>query len=135
MEKETGKNYMKQINKNIGVLFVEDELIITLNITTVLKRRFGHVYSAENGQEGLAQFKEHRPDIVITDILMPEMDGLEMISRIKEINPDTSFIIMTAANEESYLKKAKELGIHRYLIKPANDEDFLDMLYNIAANL
>ncbi|MCI4625312.1 MAG: response regulator, partial [Candidatus Magnetoovum sp. WYHC-5] len=92
---------------NLSVLFVEDEVTITLAFTNVLKRRFKTVYKAENGEKGIELFKLHKPDIVFTDILMPKMNGLKMISIIKEIDPNVPIIVMTALTERSCIDKAE----------------------------
>ncbi len=120
---------------NLSVLFVEDEVTITLAFTNVLKRRFKTVYKAENGEKGIELFKLHKPDIVFTDILMPKMNGLKMISIIKEIDPNVPIIVMTALTERSCIDKAEELGIHKYLVKPIDEKEFFTVLNEIATKL
>ncbi|KJR41281.1 DNA-binding response regulator [Candidatus Magnetoovum chiemensis] len=119
---------MEHAKKNISVLFVEGEVVTTLSFVNVLKRRFEKVYSAGNGLDGLEIFKRNRPDIVFTDILMPKMGGLEMISQIKQISPQTPIIVMTAINEQMYLEKANDIGIKGYLIKPIDEKEFYKIL-------
>ena len=63
-------------------------------------------------------FKEHAPEIVITDINMPVMDGIEMAAEIKSIKADTRFIVMTAYSDKAYFEKFSEIGFSEYLLKP-----------------
>lgn len=115
---------------DLKILYVEDDSSIRENLTRFLERRFNTVVTAENGKLGLDQFKSEKPDIVITDIRMPEMDGLEMSKAIREINPAVPILITTAYYEMPYIRKAIVLGIGRYRIiqKPINKEDLIDAL-------
>jgi YesN/AraC family two-component response regulator len=85
------------------------------------------VYTAENGQIGLELFKEHKPEIVITDINMPVMDGIEMAGRIKAVKSDTRFIVLTGYSEKNYLEKFSAIGFYKYIIKPVD----LDTLFAV----
>lgn len=125
----------RKMNKDFSILFIDDEFIITFSMVKVLKRRFATVYSAGDGQEGLEMFKKYNPDIVITDILMPKMDGLEMTKHIREMSPETPIIVLTAINEEPYIEKIKEIGIQSYIVKPVNDRDFFNVLYSTVDEL
>ncbi len=118
--------------KNISILYVEDDMNVRKHLVTFLKRRFTDVYSATNGKEGLEMFKREHPDIIVTDIQMPVMDGLAMASQIKEIDRDTPIIITTAFNEVSFLTKAIEIGVDRYVKKPIVNEDLIDSIYKCA---
>jgi PAS domain S-box-containing protein len=106
----------------LSVLCVDDDKAIRESLQTSLSRRYPSiaVYGAENGARGLDLFKEHRPDIVITDIAMPIMDGLRMASEIKQLDPEAVIIAVTAFSESHYLLKAVEIGISQYLLKPVN---------------
>jgi len=70
--------------QNISVVYAEDEDSVRAQVATFLSRRVKEIYSAQNGEEGLRLTKEHNPDIVITDLEMPVMNGLEMIKKIRE---------------------------------------------------
>jgi YesN/AraC family two-component response regulator len=78
------------------------------------------VYTAENGLIGLELFKDHTPEIVITDINMPVMDGIEMAGKIKAIKSDTRFIVLTGYSEKKYSEKFSEIGFYEYIIKPVD---------------
>ncbi len=103
---------------NLKILFVEDEPKLRERICIVLKMHFEEVFSAGNGAEGLELFSRERPDVVVSDIMMPTMDGLEMTKRIRALAPETPVIFCTAFTETSYLLQAIELGVSAYVRKP-----------------
>src|SRR5208283_1317913 len=111
---------MSETNLDISVLYVEDELPTRDKIASILKREVRCLFLAENGKEGLALFELHQPDIVITDIKMPVMDGLEMTERIKAIDNDVHVVLTTAHGEADYLMKSIKVGVDKYLMKPVD---------------
>jgi len=117
---------------NYTVLYVEDDSSVRESLLRFLKRRFKDVFTAKDGREGFDIFEKETPDIVITDIQMPVMDGLEMSKLIKEKSPSTPVLITTAFNESPFLDKADELGIEFYIKKPVIKEDLLESLANCA---
>ncbi|KAF0128782.1 MAG: multi-sensor signal transduction histidine kinase [Bacteroidetes bacterium] len=106
---------------NISVLFVDDEKILR----TVYKRVIGDwvdvVYLAENGVEGLELYQKYHPDLVITDIKMPIMNGLDMTLKIRAINPKARVIVLSAFSEANYMIRAIEVGIKNFLLKPVDN--------------
>lgn len=106
------------------LLVVEDENIIRKGLVHTidwLSLGFTVIAEGENGSVGLELIKKHEPDLVITDIKMPELDGLEMILKAKEaVNFES--IILTSYSEFDYAKKAIEIGVSNYLLKPINEE-------------
>ncbi|MEA2027399.1 MAG: response regulator [Campylobacterota bacterium] len=105
---------------NYSILYVEDNQDIVEEISFFLEGFVDKLYVAENGKEGLAKFKEFKPDIVITDIQMPIMDGIEMMKAIREIDSNTPIIVTTAFNDSDYLIQAIKLHTAHYLMKPLN---------------
>lgn len=106
--------------KMIKVLIVDDERIIRFGITSMIhwsKLGVELVGQAASGEEGLRLFKENMPDIVLTDIRMSEMDGIEMMTQIKQIKPDVKFAILSGYPDFSYAKQAIDLGASAYLLK------------------
>ncbi|MDA8432030.1 MAG: response regulator, partial [Nitrospiraceae bacterium] len=83
----------------VSVLYVEDEPLTRQVVARMLGRRIAELYEASNGQEGLALFKERRPDIVISDIMMPLMDGIEMSREIKSLDKGARIILTTAYSD------------------------------------
>ncbi len=107
---------------DISVLYVEDEAFTRLEIQQFLRRRVREVYIAENGDEGLALFREKHPDVVLTDIRMPVMDGLKMAREIRSLDRDVPIIITTAHSDAPYMMDAIEVGVDQYVIKPVDME-------------
>lgn len=104
--------------KNYTILYVEDEKESVELIQSLLKNKIKTIFVAYDGLEGLELYKQHLPDIVISDIQMPNMNGIEMTKEIKKINPKQNIIFITAFNENHLLLEAINLGIDKYIIKP-----------------
>ncbi len=119
----------------ISVLYVEDDDSLRVLTETKLKRLVEKIYLAEDGVVGLKKFEEHKPDVVITDIQMPHMDGLEMIKHIRAKDSFTNIIITTAFDDTETLVLAVELGIDNYLIKPINPAIFAKTLKKCSDNI
>jgi YesN/AraC family two-component response regulator len=102
----------------LTILYVEDDVTTMTEVRQMLKRRHESVLVAENGANGLELFRRFRPDIVITDIMMPVMDGLRMARAIRDMDPEIPIIAATAHSDSSYLLEAIEIGIDHYVIKP-----------------
>ncbi|HOI83337.1 MAG TPA: response regulator [Campylobacterales bacterium] len=113
---------------NFCVLFVEDEESIRGMIGGYLQRLFKDLHYASNGEEGLEKFLEVKPDIVITDIEMPKMDGLLMCSKIKQINQNTHIIFTTAFSEPEQIEAANKLGAAAYLVKPIDYDELTSII-------
>lgn len=121
--------------KNLKILYVEDDAMTREEVLFSLSMWIDTIYTAENGQIGLELFYTHNPDLIITDIQMPLMDGLSMVSTIKETHPKIPVIIMTAFNDTSYLFKSIELGITHYVTKPANLKRLTSKIEEIAEQI
>lgn len=124
MEEKIDKEFLK----GLTVLYVEDEEDIKEQFSRFLNRRIGTLYVASNGKEGLELFNEHNPDVIITDIQMPEMDGLTMAEAIRKVNEKIPIIVVTAFNESDYLLKSIDLGIDKYLFKPIIPTTLLEVI-------
>ncbi|MEO1923979.1 MAG: diguanylate cyclase [Nautiliaceae bacterium] len=120
--------------KKLTCLYVEDEDFIRETFFMMLKRYFKEVFIGTNGKEGLELYKKHNPDIVISDIRMPIMDGIEMAKAIKEIDPKSYIIFITAFSDNEYLKAAIDLGVEGYITKPVDRKKLLEKL-NFLANV
>lgn len=101
------------------ILIVEDESLILQDILTLFdwKAAGYKTLTAANGQQGLTLFQKERPRIVMTDVRMPHMDGLAMIRHIRELAPETKFILLTAYQDFDYARTALRLGVTDYLLK------------------
>lgn len=125
---------MSRILKNLTVLLVENNSDSKKIIYDILIDNFEKVFTAQNGDEGLKKFKKYNPNMVITDVFMPIIDGLDMAKCIKEISKDTPIIILSTHCEKETLLKAIDVGIDKFLIKPIMPGDFLETIENVAKN-
>jgi diguanylate cyclase (GGDEF)-like protein len=117
---------MLNINlQGLDLLVVEDDDVSALLISRVLSRYGARVVIAVNGSDGLLKFQEQHFPIIITDINMPGMSGLELVSRIKALEPDTQIIATSANRETECLVTAIELGFSEYFFKPLEVEKLL----------
>ncbi len=113
------------MNKNIIILYVEDDEYIRENTKRPLSYLCDKLIIAKDGKEGLELYNKYNPDLVVADIKMPHMTGIEMCRAIKEVNPNQHFIFTTAHNEDSYFIEAIEMQVDGYILKPI-DYDLLE---------
>jgi len=125
----------ESILKELKILFVEDEVNISKLLKDALSDYFYSFSVASDGLEGLEKFKNINPDIVITDIMMPNLDGLEMTKEIRTMNEDIPIIVLSAFSDKDKLLKAIDIGITKYFIKPFDPEEVLEYLIFIANKL
>ncbi len=115
--------------QSIRILFVEDEQDLVTIISDTLTKLKANFETANNGQLALDKFKEFNDfDLIVTDINMPVMNGLELIKNIRDINKDIPVIIMSAHTEPEYIKSAEELGVDNYLLKPFDFIKFINLI-------
>jgi len=126
---------LKNPLKFINLLYVEDEGMIRNELVEILQDEFHSLHVATNGEEGLRLYKKYKIDIVITDISMPLMDGLEMSRNILKINAQTPIIVTSAFNDTQYLLESIKLGIHYYLIKPIDLKELFTTLEQASHNI
>lgn len=114
------------------LLFVEDEDDLIEIISDTLDKLDTNYLTAKNGEEAL-ELVEKNPDLsmIITDINMPVMNGLEMIEELKQKNIDLPIIVMSAHTELEYINKAKELGVNDYLLKPFDFIKFINLIVSL----
>ena len=113
---------------------VEDEILIREGLCMLMKKMFPDIVIegvAGNGQEGLQYIEAHRPDLVITDIKMPVMDGLEMLEKVQEAGLFPKVVVLTAYSEFEYAKQAVKLGVCDYIIKPVVVPEFVQTIRKI----
>ncbi len=118
----------------IGIAIIEDEAYIRKGmVLTTPWKEFGCevIGEAKNGMEGYDLIKKLNPDMVITDVTMPIMDGIEMIKKL-EGQIDTEFIIISGYDDFNYAQQAIKLGVKDYLLKPIDDDDFYFTLRKVA---
>jgi len=124
-----------ELIEDISILIAEDEAELREYLGEYLEIFFKKVFVAECGETGYKLYLEKRPDIIISDINMPNLDGLSMIKRIRENDSETDIIIMSAHSEKDKLLTAIELGLVTYLIKPINSQKLKDVLLGIVGKI
>lgn len=120
------------------IVIVEDEIRIREGMIRLIKKigqRHEIVGEAENGRDGLKQIEASKPDLIITDIKMSDMDGLEMLTKLKEKHISVKTIVLSAYSDFSYAQKAIKLGVSEYLLKPISVLSLTQALDNIEIQL
>ncbi len=100
------------------ILIVDDEEDVRLFLRDFLEERDFNVETASQGDEALEKIKQTPPDVVLLDIMMPGMDGLQCLEKIKAGYPQIGVIMITALKDENRIAKAKKMGAFAYLVKP-----------------
>ncbi len=126
---------MLSVLKKHSILYVEDELEIQANIAEYLGNFFGAIHLASDGKAALEQYHKHRPDALLLDINLPNLDGLSVAQKIREHDQNIKIIMLTAFTEKEKLLKATELKLTKYLIKPVAPKKFKETLGILAAEL
>ena len=121
--------------KTLKILIVEDEKRIAQLLKDAISDYFFSVVIAKDGIEGLKKFQTFKPDIIITDIMMPLSDGLDMTIKIKELDSFIPIIILSAHSDKEKLLKAIDVGISKYFIKPFDPEEVIEHINKIAPSL
>ncbi len=106
---------MKKIK---SLLYIEDNIEVRENIAEYFQHKIEHVYLAEDGDMGLKAFTKYNPEIVVSDISIPKINGIDVLKKIRRISPSTQFIITTSFDDKEYLIEAVNLQITNYILKP-----------------
>ena len=124
------------ILNNFTILYVEDDKDMQEYIKSFLNDNVKEFYQAYDSKEALEIFKEKKPDIIITDFSLPFFDGIELSSKIKEINQNQNIILISAFQEIDILMRAINIGINNFLPKPIYDiKKLFNILENISSNI
>ncbi len=126
---------LMELTKDLKILYVEDDLSIQNTMLQYLEKFFSLVVVASNGLEGLKKYQTQKFDIVITDLSMPKMNGLDMLEQIKKLNETQTVLITTAHSESDYMFGAIKAGIDGYIIKPFDFIQLNHELFKIAQKL
>jgi len=111
-----------------SLLYVEDNDNVREKVVSLLSLFEIDIIEAKDGKEGLVMFRRHRPDIVMSDINMPKMSGLDMAAAIRRLDKETPIIMITAYKDEELLFDAIEHQINRYMMKPVNKNQIIESL-------
>jgi len=110
------------------ILFVEDEKATRENYVTYLKMLFKEVYEDEDGEQAYQIYKDEKPDIMIIDINIPKLNGLELLKRIRENDHTTKALMLTAHTDKAFLLEAISLKLTQYLVKTVSRKDLKNAL-------
>ncbi|MDZ7817770.1 MAG: response regulator transcription factor [Aliarcobacter sp.] len=114
--------------KKYTILYIEDDEGVRTVNSRFLNRMFNELYEAKDGEEGYSLYKKYHPDIILTDIKMPKLDGITLAKKIREKDKTTKIIISTAFSEKNYLLDAIELNLEKYIIKPLTSRNLMPAL-------
>jgi len=134
LDKEKVQNLLKS-TKTLRLLFVEDNADARMQTLKMLNNLFNEIDVAVDGEEGLSMYKKNSYDLVLTDINMPKLNGLEMSKEIYKINPDQFIIILSAYNDTDYLQECINIGITSFLHKPVDLEQIVNTLDKVVHTL
>lgn len=126
---------LKDYTAGLSVLYVEDDPVGAAIIRKMLEQVFVKVYGAPDGVEGLRQFLEQQPDLVVTDLMMPNMDGISMLREIRTHNQKVPVVLMTASLEHADLVEAINLGVSKFLAKPIRSDALQRALVGVTREL
>ena len=118
-------------SESLSLLYVEDEIDLRNEMHGIFQLFFKNITLAFDGSDGLQKYNQELFDIVITDINMPHMNGIEMIKNIREINPEQKIITITANDDSSTLMQLIKLGVQNFLVKPVDTQGVINTLYPV----
>ena len=118
--------------KSVLIVVVDDEQMVTSAFKTLLKLEgFTNCVPFNNPKEAIEFLKQNKPDIIISDFIMPEMNGLEFLSAAKKLHPDVSKILLTGyADKENAIRAINEIGLYKYIEKPWDNDDLIITIQN-----
>ena len=119
----------------LSVLYIEDDMATREALSKFLRLRVGRMASAASGEEGLKRFAECKPNLLIVDLIMPGMSGIEMIGEIRKMDRDCHIMITSTVQEVHTILDAVDLGIDHYIIKPIDTEELERKLSVIALQI
>ncbi|ARU48401.1 EAL domain-containing protein [Sulfurospirillum diekertiae] len=119
----------------LRVLYVEDDVVLRENTIALLRDLFGEIHEASDGKEALMLYQEHQGnyDIVITDLNMPQMNGMDLIRNIQIINPKQPIIVVSAHNETEYFLESIRNNVNGYILKPIDFNQLMETVYKVAS--
>ncbi len=118
-----------------SILLAEDEENVRESFKKVLLLYVNEVFTAKDGAEALELYSKHQPSIIITDIKMPKLNGLEFIKKIREKNQDIPIIVTSAYTDQDFLLESIKLSLVEYVVKPIKEQDLSRLLKECAQKL
>jgi len=121
--------------KKYTILYIEDDEGVRSINSRFLNRMFDELYEAKDGQEGYELYEKYHPDIILTDIKMPRLDGISLAKKIRQHDNTTKIIISTAFSDKKYLMDSIELNLEKYIVKPITSRNLMPVLTKTVQNL
>jgi CheY-like chemotaxis protein len=114
------------------ILVIEDEVFIRDNLMELLEIEGFEAVGADNGSVGVQKAKQERPDLILCDVMMPELDGFAVLEKLRQdtATAEIPFMFLTASADRTNLQKLRELGMNDYILKPFNVDKFLSIVAN-----
>ena len=125
---------MYEFLKTKTVLYVEDEINVLKNISELLQNYFGKFYTAEDGELAYELFLEHKIDILIVDIELPKMNGIELIGKIRESNKELEIVVISAYTKTDYFLECINCHVNTYIVKPFTSRKIKELLEMLNAD-
>ena len=119
---------MQQEKSHLSILFVEDEKEVRENYVLYLKMVFDEVYEAQDGEEAYRIYARKKPKIMIVDINLPKLNGIDLVKKIRIHDPVTKIILLTAHTDKKFLLEAASLKLTKYLVKPISRKELREAL-------
>jgi CheY-like chemotaxis protein len=126
---------LKLYGHGLSIIYAEDDLVVQEQVKSFLEKFFDDVRVSSNGEDALLQYNARYCDILVTDVAMPKLDGIELCNAVLQINPDQKIVVVSAHNESYYLMKLIDLGVDKFLLKPFDNKKFLKSMYSISLEL
>ncbi|MEH7306465.1 response regulator [Neobacillus drentensis] len=120
------------MENNLRVLICDDSLLIRKKFRDILEKcKCAEIFEAENGIVAVELVKDHNPDLIFMDIVMPEKDGIEALQEIKEIQPNAKVVMASSVGTNELLKKALENGAYDFVQQPVNLESVTNLIEKV----
>jgi CheY-like chemotaxis protein len=127
--------FLQSLAKEFTILLVEDSKALQKQILLLLNKFFKEVYVASDGLEGIELYKKHNPDLVLTDLTMPKMNGHEMIREIKKIDSDAEIVILSAHSDSDNLMTSFHIGVSDFIQKPITAPKMINVFLKVLSNI
>ncbi|MCK5110376.1 MAG: response regulator [Arcobacteraceae bacterium] len=126
---------LKHFGNSLSLLIVEDEKALNRELVNMFSLLFGSVEFAYDGKEGLEKYKTFRPDIVLTDISMPKMNGIKMSQEIKDVYREQPIIVLSAHDDIKFMIELIDIGIAQFILKPFDRNTLMYKLLKVSENI
>ena len=135
MENMENLKILQTMAKDFTILFVEDSKALQKQVVLFLGKFFKEVYVASDGVEGLELYKQHNPDLILTDLTMPRMNGHDMIREIKKIDADVEIVILSAHSDPDTLMTSFHIGVSDFIQKPITAPKMITVFLKVLSNI